>query len=71
MKNSTPPIRVPDVWHASLPYPRGPNLTRTEKKAAQIDARVKGHIARSREAEKMKLSHLRALRAARDAAGSR
>ena len=44
------------------------NLSRSEQKAAHIDTWVKGHIARSREAEKAKTSHLKALREAHKAA---
>jgi len=46
------------------------NLSRSEQKAAQIDTWVRGHIARNREAEKAKTSHLKALREAHEAAAS-
>jgi hypothetical protein len=50
--------------------PAPPNLTRSEKKAADIDVWVKDHIAELREADKVKTSRLKALREARQAESS-
>ena len=48
--------------------PKEPVLTRSEQKAAEIDQWVKGHLAESREKEKVKTARLKALREAREAA---
>jgi len=48
--------------------PKEPSLTRSEQKAAEIDQWVKGHLAESREKEKLKTARLKALREAREAA---
>jgi hypothetical protein len=56
--------------HRPRQKPLVQNLSRSEQKAAQIDNWVRGHIARSREAEKAKSSHLKALREAHEAAVS-
>lgn len=42
-------------------------LTRTERKAAQIDVWVKLHLAKARKTHDIKNSELKALRLARDA----
>jgi hypothetical protein len=42
-------------------------LTRTEKKAAELDRWVKRHVAEGREADEAKKARLRDLRMARDA----
>lgn len=47
--------------------PKEPVLTRSEQKAAEIDQWVKGHLAESREKEKMKTARLKALREAHEA----
>ena len=44
-----------------------PTLSRSERKAADIDNWVKKHIAQSRDAQNAKTSRLKALREARDA----
>jgi hypothetical protein len=59
-------------WSRELEKPRQKpliqsNLSRSEQKAAEIDAWVKGHMAQCREAEKAKASRLKALREARKA----
>jgi hypothetical protein len=47
--------------------PKPQPLTRTEKKAAELDRWIKRHVAERREIDEAKKSRLRELRMARDA----
>ena len=60
-------MRKSEVARLKQKTPVPPNLTRSEKRAAETDTWVKGHIAQCREEDKIKTSRLKALREAQEA----